>query len=134
MTKTIPSIYIFISLYYIKLNVGDNLGGGGGSAIPESSKTLIYTIIHFCVCIFSTLIHKLTLIWICYLCIGRHRGFGDGTRCKIIPIQDEEGTKAARYACAMAQAVSRRPLTPEVLVLPQVSPCELCVGQNGTGT
>jgi hypothetical protein len=35
---------------------------------------------------------------------------------------------------AMAQAVSRRPLTAEAHVRSRVSPCEICVGQSGTGT
>ena len=34
----------------------------------------------------------------------------------------------------MAQAVSRRPLTAETLVLSWVSPCEICGGQSGTAT
>jgi hypothetical protein len=35
---------------------------------------------------------------------------------------------------AMAQAVSRRPLTAEAWVRSQVSPCEICGGQSDTGT
>jgi hypothetical protein len=35
---------------------------------------------------------------------------------------------------AMAQAVSRRPLTAEARVRSRVSPCGLCGGQSGTGT
>jgi hypothetical protein len=35
---------------------------------------------------------------------------------------------------AMAQAVSRRPLTAEAWVRSQVSPCGICGGQRGTGT
>jgi hypothetical protein len=35
---------------------------------------------------------------------------------------------------AMAQAVSRRPLTAEVRVHARVNPCEICGGQSGTGT
>jgi hypothetical protein len=35
---------------------------------------------------------------------------------------------------AMAQAVSRRPLTAEALVRSRVSPCGICGGQTGTGT
>jgi hypothetical protein len=35
---------------------------------------------------------------------------------------------------AMAQAVSRRPLTAETRVRSQVNPCEICGGQSGTGT
>jgi hypothetical protein len=35
---------------------------------------------------------------------------------------------------AMAQAVSRRPLTAEAWVRSRVSPCRICGGQNGTGT
>jgi hypothetical protein len=34
----------------------------------------------------------------------------------------------------MAVAVSRRPFTAEDLVRSQVSPCEMCGGQSGTGT
>jgi hypothetical protein len=35
---------------------------------------------------------------------------------------------------AMAQAVSRRPLTTEARVRSRVGPCEICGGQSGTGT
>jgi hypothetical protein len=35
---------------------------------------------------------------------------------------------------AMAQAVSRRPLTAEVRVRCRVSPCGICGGQSGIGT
>jgi hypothetical protein len=35
---------------------------------------------------------------------------------------------------AMAQAVSRRPLTAEVRFRSRVSPCGICVGRCGTGT
>jgi hypothetical protein len=35
---------------------------------------------------------------------------------------------------AMAQAVSRRPLTAEARVRSRVSPCGVCGGQSGTGT
>ena len=35
---------------------------------------------------------------------------------------------------AMAQAVSRRPLTAEARVRFRVSPCGICGGQSGTGT
>jgi hypothetical protein len=35
---------------------------------------------------------------------------------------------------AVAQAVSRRPLTAEALVRSRVSPCGICGGQSGTGT
>jgi hypothetical protein len=35
---------------------------------------------------------------------------------------------------AMAQAVSRRPLTAEARVRSRVSPCVICGGQSGTGT
>ena len=35
---------------------------------------------------------------------------------------------------AMAQAVSRRPLTAEEQVRSRVSPCRICGGQSGTGT
>jgi hypothetical protein len=35
---------------------------------------------------------------------------------------------------AMAQAVSRRPLTAETRVRSRVSPCGICGGQSGTGT
>jgi hypothetical protein len=35
---------------------------------------------------------------------------------------------------AMAQAVSRRPLTAEARVRSQVNPCGICGGQSGTGT
>jgi hypothetical protein len=35
---------------------------------------------------------------------------------------------------AMAQAVSRRPLTAEARFRSRVSPCEICFGQSGTGT
>jgi hypothetical protein len=36
--------------------------------------------------------------------------------------------------CAMAQVVSRQPLTAEARVQSRVSPCEICGGQSGTGT
>jgi hypothetical protein len=39
-----------------------------------------------------------------------------------------------RYGRAMAQAVSRRPLTAETRVRSRVSSCEICGGQSGTGT
>jgi hypothetical protein len=35
---------------------------------------------------------------------------------------------------AMAQAVSRRPVTAEARVRSRVSPCRICGGQSGTGT
>ena len=35
---------------------------------------------------------------------------------------------------AMAQAVSRQPLTAEARVRSRVSPCGICGGQSGTGT
>jgi hypothetical protein len=35
---------------------------------------------------------------------------------------------------AMAQAISRRPLTAEARVRSRVSPCEISGGQSGTGT
>jgi hypothetical protein len=35
---------------------------------------------------------------------------------------------------AMAQVVSRRPLTAEARVRVRVSPCGICGGQSGTGT
>jgi hypothetical protein len=35
---------------------------------------------------------------------------------------------------AMAQVVSRRPLTAEARVRARVNPCEICGGQSGTGT
>jgi hypothetical protein len=35
---------------------------------------------------------------------------------------------------AMAQAVSRRPLTAESQVRARVNPCGICGGQSGTGT
>jgi hypothetical protein len=35
---------------------------------------------------------------------------------------------------AMAQVVSRRPLTAEALVSAPVNPCRICGGQSGTGT
>ena len=35
---------------------------------------------------------------------------------------------------AMAQAVSRRPLTAEARVRSRVCPCGICGGQSGTGT
>jgi hypothetical protein len=35
---------------------------------------------------------------------------------------------------AMAQAVSRRPLTAEARVRSRVTPCGICGGQSGTGT
>jgi hypothetical protein len=35
---------------------------------------------------------------------------------------------------AMAQAVSRRPVTADARVRFRVSPCEICGGQSGTGT
>jgi hypothetical protein len=37
-------------------------------------------------------------------------------------------------ARAMAQAVSRRPLTAEARVRSRVSPCGICDGQSGPGT
>ena len=42
--------------------------------------------------------------------------------------------KFSLYRPAMAQAVSRRPLTVETRVRFQVSPCEICCGRSGTGT
>jgi hypothetical protein len=42
--------------------------------------------------------------------------------------------KSEIYGRAMAQAVSRRPLTAEVRVHSRVSPCVICGGQSGTGT
>jgi hypothetical protein len=36
--------------------------------------------------------------------------------------------------CAMAQAVSHRPLTAEARVRVRVNPCGICGGQSGTGT
>jgi hypothetical protein len=39
-----------------------------------------------------------------------------------------------RMGRAMAQAVSRRPLTAEARVLDLVNPCGICGGQSGTGT
>jgi hypothetical protein len=36
--------------------------------------------------------------------------------------------------CAMAQVVSRRPLTAEAWVRARVNPCGICGGQSGTGT
>jgi hypothetical protein len=38
-----------------------------------------------------------------------------------------------RESCAMAQAVSRRPLTAYARVRSRVSPCGICGGQSGTG-
>ena len=35
---------------------------------------------------------------------------------------------------AMAEAISRRPLTAEARVRSRVSPCGICGGQSGTGT
>jgi hypothetical protein len=35
---------------------------------------------------------------------------------------------------AMAQVVSRRPVTAEALVRARVNPCGICGGQSGTGT
>jgi hypothetical protein len=40
----------------------------------------------------------------------------------------------ARLGRAMAQAVSRRPLTAEARVQSRVTPCGICGGQSGTGT
>ena len=37
-------------------------------------------------------------------------------------------------SCAVAQAVSRRPLTAEARVLSRVSPCGICGGQSGAVT
>jgi hypothetical protein len=34
----------------------------------------------------------------------------------------------------MAEAVGRRPLTAQAGLRSRVSPCEICVGRNGTGT
>jgi hypothetical protein len=39
-----------------------------------------------------------------------------------------------KHGRAMAQAVSRQPLTAEARFRSQVSPCEICSGQIGTGT
>jgi hypothetical protein len=36
--------------------------------------------------------------------------------------------------CVKAQAITRRPLTAEALVRSQISSCDICCGQNGTGT
>jgi hypothetical protein len=37
------------------------------------------------------------------------------------------------WGCAMAQVVSRRPLTVEARVRDQDNPCGICGGQSGTG-
>jgi hypothetical protein len=47
---------------------------------------------------------------------------------------DEERSKTLRIGHAMAQAVSRRPLTAEARVRSRVSPCGICGGQSGTRT
>jgi hypothetical protein len=39
-----------------------------------------------------------------------------------------------RLGRAMAQVVSRRPLTAEARVRARVNPCGICAGQSGTGT
>jgi hypothetical protein len=46
-------------------------------------------------------------------------------------LQYRNGTPNGR---AMAQAVSRRPLTAETRVRSRVGPCGICGGQSGTGT
>jgi hypothetical protein len=43
-------------------------------------------------------------------------------------------TKSDIKGRAMAQVVSRRPLTAEAWVRTQVNPCVICGGQSGTGT
>jgi hypothetical protein len=54
-------------------------------------------------------------------------GFSWGEEC--------ENTANKPIICrAMAQAVSRRPLTAETWVRSRVSPCGFCGGQSGTGT
>jgi hypothetical protein len=42
--------------------------------------------------------------------------------------------KGRVFGHAMAQAVSHLPLTAEAQIQSLVSPCEICDGQNGTGT
>jgi hypothetical protein len=44
------------------------------------------------------------------------------------------GSNCRHYGRAMAQAVSRRPLTAEAQVRSRVSPCDICGGQSGSGT
>jgi hypothetical protein len=43
-------------------------------------------------------------------------------------------TKSSSIGRAMAQDVSRRPLTAEARVRARINPCGICGGQNGTGT
>jgi hypothetical protein len=43
-------------------------------------------------------------------------------------------TKCMHFGRAMAQVVSRRPLTAEAQVRVEVNPCGICGGQSGTGT
>jgi hypothetical protein len=45
-----------------------------------------------------------------------------------------EGSLRCLLGRAMAQAVSRRPVTAGSRVRAQVNPCEICGGQSGTGT
>jgi hypothetical protein len=52
------------------------------------------------------------------------------TKYGYLPSVSNEGY----FARAMAQAVSRRPLTAEALVRSRVSPHGICGGQSGTGT
>jgi hypothetical protein len=40
----------------------------------------------------------------------------------------------SNFGHAMAQVVSRRPLTAEARVRTRVNPCGICGGQSGTGT
>jgi hypothetical protein len=46
----------------------------------------------------------------------------------------EEHHIPTSFSCAMAPAVSRRPLTAEARVRSRISPCGICGGQSGTGT
>jgi hypothetical protein len=64
----------------------------------------------------------------------------DVAKERILPLPATPVVFPARKICkrtkgrAMAQAVSRRPLTAEARVRSRVSPCEICGGQSGTGT
>jgi hypothetical protein len=51
----------------------------------------------------------------------------------LVHIQCGRSARVVR-GCAMAQAVSRRPVTMESRVRTQVNPCGICGGQSGTGT
>jgi hypothetical protein len=52
---------------------------------------------------------------------------GQNVELVVVEVNSSEGP-------AMAQVVSRRPLTAEARVRARVNPCGICGGQSGTGT